>query len=294
MNGYILLNKPHGISSFKALTQLKDSLCKKTGVPFKKIKLGHAGTLDPLAEGLLLVGVGKGTKMMPYLLTADKTYVAEIFLGKTSSTGDEEGEKVDSLQRDDIPNSNEIHAILNNFLGTIEQMPPVYSALKIDGKRACDRIRNGENVVLQSRQVEIFSLRVLHYSFPSLKIQVHCSSGTYIRTLAEDIGKSLQTGAYLSGLIRTQIGQHFLLSDAVTAQDVLEHDILKFSARHFNIPCIQVSKEIFQRLQDGQKVKTDTAQQFISDQERVMFVCEEKIFGIGEQKDGILIPRKNF
>lgn len=192
--------KPVGPSSNQFLNMLRRTINKK--------KIGHAGTLDPLAEGILIIGIDRaGTKLMDSFMKLEKEYIADIYLGATSVTDDAEGpvttKAPDSYQ---IPNEETIKKVLDNFVGTIDQIPPKYSALKIGGKPAYERIRKGEEFELSSRKIEIHSIEILQYSFPHLSIKVTCGSGTYIRTLAKDIGEKLETGAYLAGLIRTRIG----------------------------------------------------------------------------------------
>lgn len=192
--------KPVGASSNQYLNILRRTINKK--------KIGHAGTLDPLAEGILIIGIDRtGTRLMDSFMKQEKEYVASIELGATSETDDGEGpitKKDPHSYR--IPNEEAIKKALSDFIGTIDQIPPKYSALKIGGKPAYERIRKGEKFELSSRKVEIRSIDIINYKFPHLEVKVTCGSGTYIRTLAKDLGEKLQTGAYLTGLIRTRIG----------------------------------------------------------------------------------------
>ncbi|HSX47898.1 MAG TPA: tRNA pseudouridine(55) synthase TruB [Candidatus Nanoarchaeia archaeon] len=204
MNGLLLINKPKGITSFDVIRQLR----RTTGVK----KIGHAGTLDPLATGLMLMLFGTACRKAQQFSKLDKTYVAELTLGFNSSTGDAEGELIAISDR--IPTQSELETVLNKFIGEIEQTPSVYSAIKIDGKEAYKYARAGQAVEVPSRKVTINSIELLSYSYPLVKIEADVSSGTYIRSLAEDIGKELGTGAYLSGLERTRVGD-FEASEAV-------------------------------------------------------------------------------
>lgn len=172
----------------------------------KKIKVGHAGTLDPFATGLLIVLVGKATKRADEFLKLDKTYEFTAKLGEVSTTGDTEGEI--TVNGDDTPSKNAVLAALEKFTGEITQIPPSYSAIKIDGKRAYKLAREGKKVEIPPRQVTVSRLQVAEYDYPYLKCVCDVSSGTYIRTLVEDIGKSLNTGAYCLELRRTRIGDH--------------------------------------------------------------------------------------
>jgi tRNA pseudouridine55 synthase len=170
-------------------------------------RVGHAGTLDPLAEGILVLGVGReATKKLQSIVKSEKEYVAEVKLGEESSTDDEEGEKtaVKSAAR---PSEEAVRNALKNFVGEIEQTPPVYSAVKVRGKPAHRRVRRGEKVELEPRKVEIKSIELLEYKWPRLKIRAVTGPGVYIRALARDIGRHLGTGAYLSALERTRVGE---------------------------------------------------------------------------------------
>lgn len=176
-------------------------------------KVGHAGTLDPQAEGLLIVLVGKEyTKKSDEFLKLDKTYEFDISLGENSTTGDVEGEKttVSSIE----PTKKQIEEALKKFVGKISQTPPQYSAIKIDGKRAYKSAREGQKVVIEPRNVNIYNLELKDYKYPKVSLSADVSSGTYIRSLAEDIGKYLGTGAYCTKIVRTKIGD-YNLKDAI-------------------------------------------------------------------------------
>lgn len=191
--------KPVGPSSNQFLNQLRRTLNKK--------KIGHAGTLDPLAEGILVIGIDReGTKLLDSCIKQNKEYLAEIFLGAVSETDDREGPVVEVPTKNAPPSREEIEKTLKELTGVISQTPPKYSALKINGKPAYERVRNGEVVNLTPRKVEIFNIEVIDYRFPTLTIKVTCGSGTYIRTLSRDIGEKLGTGAYLASLTRTRVG----------------------------------------------------------------------------------------
>ena len=176
-------------------------------------KIGHAGTLDPLATGVLLVCIGKNTKKINELMATQKKYIADIDLSAISTTLDAEGE-LTPVTVTQIPSKEKIEESLKQFIGTIEQIPPKYSAIKIGGKPAYKWAREGKEVPIASRPITIDSIEILDYSWPNLKIKVNCGKGTYIRSLARDIGKSLSTGGYLTGLMRTQVGP-YTLDDAL-------------------------------------------------------------------------------
>ena len=199
----ILVDKPAGISSFGVVAKVRGFLRAKFS---HKVKVGHTGTLDPFATGLLILLSGKMTKKSNDFLKLDKVYEATMKLGYTSTTGDPEGElkEIDNT----IPGINQIKNIINNFIGTIDQKVPSFSAVKINGERAYKLARAGKDFETPTRKITIYNIEIMSYNYPELKIKVHCSSGTYIRTLAEDIGKELGTGAYLTALRRTKIGNY--------------------------------------------------------------------------------------
>lgn len=203
MNKIVLIDKPTGMTSFGVVARLRRKISEQVG---HKVKVGHTGTLDPFATGLMILLVGKATKRSDEFLKLDKWYEATICLGKVSSTGDTEGELTDVSA--DIPTKEQICQTITQFIGEIKQTPPAFSAIKIDGQRAYKLARQGKTVDMPSRSVQIYALELVDYNYPILKIKTHVSSGTYIRTLAEDIGKSLGTGAYCQELRRTKIAEY--------------------------------------------------------------------------------------
>jgi len=204
--GFILINKPSGITSHDVVDKLREI----TGVR----KIGHAGTLDPFATGLLILAIGKEfTKKLSIFQKKDKEYIATLRLGAESDTFDRDG-KIVERKVEKIPEKEEVEEILKIFLGEIEQIPPAFSAKKIKGKKLYELARKGIKVQPKLQKVKIHEISILEYNFPYLKIKVKCSSGTYIRSLANDIGKKLGCGAYLEELVRTKIGK-FSLEEAV-------------------------------------------------------------------------------
>lgn len=201
-DGIILIDKPAQMTSFGVVARVRRVLSKSLG---HKVKVGHTGTLDPFATGLMIIVTGKECRNAAHYTKLDKIYEATIVLGKMSTTGDPEGEL--SVGSDYQPTEEEIRAVLHHFAGVITQRPPIFSAIKINGKRAYDLARKGEVVEIPEREVTIYSLELIAYTYPELKIRTHVSSGTYIRSLAVDIGEALSTGAYCQSLRRTQIGE---------------------------------------------------------------------------------------
>jgi len=198
----LLVDKPAGITSFGVVARVRRRLSEQLG---KKAKVGHTGTLDPFATGLMIIVTGKECRNAMNYSKLDKEYEAVIRLGQVSTTGDPEGEITNVS--DTQPTKEAIEAALEQFRGEITQRPPIFSAIKINGRRAYDLARKGEVVEMPERQVTVFSLELLEYTYPDIRVRTHVSSGTYIRSLAEDIGAVLATGAYCVELRRTKVGE---------------------------------------------------------------------------------------
>ncbi len=203
IEGLLLIDKPEGVSSFGVVAKVRG--CIKAGLGLKKYKVGHTGTLDPAATGLLVLAIGKYTKRVPELIKQDKTYEVTMTLGKTSTTGDKEGDL--SVVSDAQPSIDDVKAVLQQFTGTLLQTPPAFSAIKIDGQRAYKLARDGKEVSIEPRPATIYANTFVSYDYPEVKFVSEVGSGTYIRSLVEDIGTALMTGAYMSDLRRTKIGQ---------------------------------------------------------------------------------------
>jgi len=205
----IAINKQVGPTSFDIVAKVRKITNTK--------KVGHAGTLDPLASGVLVVAVGReDTKKISSIVEKEKEYVAEITLGEESTTDDNEGEKL--LISSEIPMLEDIKIVILNFIGEIMQVPPQFSAIKIGGQRAYKTARQGLPVELPARPVIVKDIELLEYAYPILKIRVVTGPGVYIRSLARDIGRELGTGAYMSGLIRTRVGE-FTIDMALTIEE---------------------------------------------------------------------------
>ena len=219
MDGYFLIDKTKGWTSFDVVAKVRSEL-KKLGI--QKPKVGHCGTLDPLATGLLIIVVGSFTKKAQDFTKMDKSYEATIQLGFTSSTDDEEGEKLPVSSRQ--PSEKEVVLALQDFEGAITQVPPAYSAIKVGGKRAYKEARKGKEVTLEPRAVTIHAIENVEYKYPVLQFNVSVSSGTYIRSLARDMGNVLKTGAYLHELRRTSIGS-YTIDHAITMAQLNDQNI---------------------------------------------------------------------
>ena len=207
MQGLLLIDKPAEWTSFDAVNYVRRLIATHEDKKPKSIKVGHTGTLDPFATGLLVLLIGKDyTRRAGELAKLHKTYEVTMRLGSISTTGDPEGEIAPFS--DKVPTETEVKAALKQFTGEIQQIPPAYSALKINGQRAYKLARAGKEVIMQPRSVVIDSLEVTFYNYPEVRLVAAVSSGTYIRTLVEDLGKVLGTGAYTSALRRTKVGSY--------------------------------------------------------------------------------------
>lgn len=218
----IPINKPYEWTSFDVVKKVKNQIVKKLrqtlDIRFKNFKVGHAGTLDPLAEGLVLICTGKATKKVNQLMADEKEYIATIELGKTTPSYDLETDYDNTFPTDHI-NEDLVNNILNFFIGEQDQVPPVYSAKNINGKRAYEYARKGEEVELKANKITIYEVELLNYQMPLITIKIVCSKGTYIRSLAYDIGKKLNSGGHLVKLIRTRIGS-YKLDSSLTIEEL--------------------------------------------------------------------------
>jgi tRNA pseudouridine55 synthase len=217
LSGILLVDKPQGWTSFDVVNYVRKAAATYVGKKPKHMKVGHTGTLDPMATGLLVLLVGTYTKRAPELSKVDKTYEVRMTLGLTSTTGDEEGEK--SAVSDLQPDLAAIEQVMGQFTGEQLQTPPIYSAIKVDGQRAYKLARQGKAVRIEARPITVYELQLTKYQYPEVTFSARVSSGTYIRALVEDMGTSLTTGAYLSGLRRTEVGS-YKLQDAITVDAI--------------------------------------------------------------------------
>lgn len=215
----LLFDKALDWTSFDLVQKVRNNLCR--AMKIKKLKVGHAGTLDPKATGLMILCTGKATKQIEMHQAGEKEYLASIKLGATTPSFDLETEEDAQFDTKHITQVA-TEAVLQQFLGEIEQVPPVFSAVKIDGQRAYTHARKGADVKMRSRLIHIRELELLVFSQEKIELRVVCSKGTYIRALARDIGKALDSGAYLIGLRRTRIGD-FKVDDALSVTDFLKN-----------------------------------------------------------------------
>jgi tRNA pseudouridine55 synthase len=214
MEGLLLVDKPAGWKSFEVVNYVRRIVANHEGKKPKNCKVGHCGTLDPFATGLLVLLVGKNyTRRAGELTKLDKTYEVIAEIGRVSSTGDPEGDKI--VVSTEVPERPEVIKALEKFTGEISQVPPAFSAIKVDGVRAYKLAREGKEVALEPRKITIHKTELINYIYPDIAFVTEVSSGTYIRTLVEDIGAELKTGAYTAELRRTTVGE-YKIEDAIT------------------------------------------------------------------------------
>ena len=213
MNGIIIINKPKGCTSHDIVYKVKKLFNEK---------VGHTGTLDPMAEGVLPILIGKGTLLSKYLINHDKKYIVKLQLGIKTDTADSEGKIIDEHQVNaELLNEENIIKVLKSFIGIQEQIPPIYSAIKVNGKKLYEYARKGQEVELRPRQIEIYDMKLIKYSVEDKQIEfeVFCGKGTYIRSLCEDIAEKFETVGYMKELKRTQVG-YFKIEDSITVDDL--------------------------------------------------------------------------
>ncbi|HZN32160.1 MAG TPA: tRNA pseudouridine(55) synthase TruB [Pirellulaceae bacterium] len=249
MFGFLNIDKPGGVTSRDVVNRVQRLV--------RPHKVGHAGTLDPLATGVLVVAVGPATRLIEYVQRLPKTYLATFLLGRSSDTEDIAGEVVE-LPGAAVPTETQLRAALPQFLGTIQQRPPAFSALKVAGQRAYDLARRGDAVELLPRPVEIYDLEILRYAYPELQLLIRCGSGTYVRSLGRDLAESLGTAAVMSALRRLVIGpftaETAIAADSLSASSI-EHQLLSPLMALGEMPRIEVNEAASLRLAQGQAIE---------------------------------------
>ena len=219
----LLINKPYTWSSFQAVNKLKHALKKHPSLlledKYVHLKIGHAGTLDPLATGLLIICTGKKTKEISQFQDLPKEYTGTFFIGATTLCYDKE-KAVDELFSIEHITKDFVYDVAKSFIGKQEQIPPMFSAVKVDGKRLYKLARVGQEIELKARPIEILEFEITNYNLPYIDFRIACTKGTYIRSIARDFGLALNSGAYLDALCRTKIG-HFSIEDAKTPEEFI-------------------------------------------------------------------------
>ncbi len=274
MDGFFLIDKEKGMTSFDVVRDVRRMIGVK--------KVGHSGTLDKSATGLLILAVGQGTKLLEYLIGFDKEYECVGRFGHVSDTYDSDGEVVKTDFSGEVSEEEMLEA-MKGFIGDISQMPPKYSALKVGGKRASDRVRSGEEVVLKARDIRIDEFEIVEYDWPEVKFRVKCGSGTYIRSLINDLGEKLGCGAYVGDLRRTKIGD-FSVEDAVILEVLsknVDQRLVSMEEMGRNFAVLELSDEDFEGLKDGRVLLGKKLEQ----EGVVVAFYKEKMVGVVEEVD---------
>ncbi len=289
IDGLLVVDKPSGMTSRTAVDAALRWFPRGT-------RLGHTGTLDPLATGLLVLCLGNATRLVEYVQKMGKTYRARFLLGARSDTDDADG-NVASVPGATAPEAAEVSACLASFLGTIEQVPPAYSAAKVRGRRAYDLARRGDEVALRPRAVTIYSIELLDYHYPHLDLQVHCGKGTYIRSLARDAGERLGCGALVETLRRTRLGP-FMVEEAVPLEadaETARAALLPMERAVVELPRLSLSETELGRLRRGQSVPLAEALARLENEGQVaVFDAEGRLVAIGciDSSCKLLLPSK--
>jgi len=285
VEGLLYIDKPSGPTSHDVVRTIR----RLAGIR----RVGHTGTLDPLATGLLIVCLGRATRLAEYLTGLDKQYVASIRLGQETDTYDAEGSVI--TEKPVNISASQLDSALDHFSGEIEQIPPMFSAVKIDGQPLYTRARQGEVIERPSRLISIYDLRLIQWSSPNMEIQVHCSSGTYLRTIAHDLGQYLGCGGYLASLRRISVGDH-LLEESIPLNDLTQENLTEL-IRSTDTAVRHLPREIFNSEQalaffHGQSVPIQIEQQPGS----LVRAYDDKsrFVGIIESVDNHWFPRKIF
>jgi len=269
MNGFLCVDKIAGITSRAVVNMVHRHV--------RPDKVGHAGTLDPLATGVLVVAVGRSTKLISYVQRMSKTYLAEFELGKISDTEDITGE-VQTQNVASVPSEEEVQAVCSQFEGEIMQLPPQFSALRVDGRRAYDLARAGKEAALSPRPIQIYETAVVEYEYPALRLHVQCGSGTYIRSLGRDIGKALGCGAVMSALRRTRIG-NFDLERSITSDELQSQDAIRENLQPpltgVDLTQRKLSPDQERDIVFGRPIKVDA-----SDEEFVAITSDDKFMAV--------------
>ena len=290
LNGWLIIDKPLHIGSTPVVSKLKWSL--------SPCKIGHAGTLDPLATGVLPIALGQATKLIPFVMDGKKIYEFQVTFGCETTTDDAAGEVINNSQN--RPTEEQIKNILPHFIGTILQIPPIYSALKINGERAYDLARNGQDLQLSPRPVQIDTLELLKFTGDTADFRVSCGKGTYVRSLGRDIGRMLGCFGHITVLRRLKCGP-FQISDTTplsvfeTKQDTIK--LLPMNTALNNFPTLILSEAEEKRLKQGQRipVRQLSTQPTITDLQDVFCLkYQDKIIGLGKCIHNIIQPYRIF
>ncbi|MBD3360817.1 tRNA pseudouridine(55) synthase TruB [Candidatus Peregrinibacteria bacterium] len=282
MNGFLLIDKDKGMTSFDVVREVRRIAGEK--------KVGHAGTLDPLATGLLLVAVGEGTKLLEFFIGSDKEYEVSAVFGFVSDTYDAEG-KIEKVNADAVFEKNDLEdAIKKYFIGEFYQMPPKFSALKIKGRRAYESARKGEKVELKARKVKLEIFDIIDFKWPKVSFRIKCGSGTYVRSLVHDLGQRLNCGAYVENLRRIKVG-NFSVADTVKLKNLdkkIDQYLISLEEAAKNFVVWKLNNEEFYGLSNGNILKNKKIEQ----EDFVMAFYKGKLVGVLENSDSGVKYRK--
>jgi tRNA pseudouridine55 synthase len=282
MNGLLVIDKPLGMTSRAAVDCVANW--------FRDTRVGHTGTLDPAATGVLVMCLGSATRLAEYVQALDKVYHADVMLGARSTTDDTEGLITPEPSAQPVTRY-EIDAVLPSFLGVIEQVPPAFSAAKVKGRRAYHLARRGKDVVIEPRQVRIDAIEILDFNHPILRIEVRCGKGTYIRSLARDLGERLGTGAYLSALRRMRVGS-FRVEDAIAPDDGADAALAHLRPVHqavAHLPRVVLPAPAAARFMNGQALPAERPEGEVA-----VFTDDGRLVAVGQVRGQVLDPIKVF
>lgn len=256
MDGLLIVNKPKGYTSHDVVNVVRKQLNIK--------KVGHTGTLDPNATGVLPILIGKATKISKYLIEHNKTYIATVKLGEKTDTGDSEGQVVETKKIPEGLKKEDINKVLQSFLGKQKQLPPMYSAIKVNGKKLYEYAREGKELEIKPRDIEIYKIELLEYKNSKIKFEVECSKGTYIRTLCEDIAEKIETVGYMEELQRTKVNnfqiENSILLDNITIENA-EQNIIKIEEVFKDKNTIELDSKKLELFLDGVKLTYNLPQE---------------------------------
>jgi tRNA pseudouridine55 synthase len=283
MNGILNILKPPGMTSHDVVSRIR----KITGIK----KVGHTGTLDPGAAGVLPVCIGKATKVVDYIMSGTKTYICELTLGNITDTLDKYGKFLNENNSDfSHVNIDLLNKVLEKFKGQISQTPPAFSAIKINGKRSYEMAREGQEVILPSRTVIIYKIEILNFALPTVMLKIECSKGTYIRSICHDIGTELGCGAYMSFLLRTKTGS-FTLNNSVILDELTKENVKNYiinSDLALDFKSIYIEDKYTKSLMNGNSIKIENHDEFNSNELVKVYILPDEFIAIGSIDDDIL------
>lgn len=288
--GILVINKSENMTSHDVVAILRKKLNMK--------RIGHTGTLDPMATGVIPICTGNSTRISEYIMNQGKSYIATLKFGESTTTYDSEGE-ITNISDNVSFTSDEINKVLKTFLGDISQTPPIYSAIKVNGKKLYEYARDNEKIEIKSRKVTVYDIKLLEIKNEFAKIYINCSKGTYIRSIIHDLGIKLNSYAHMTELIRTRVG-HFDLENSIDISKIdsysledLENSLISINDALYNFESIEVTKIIRDRLVNGQRINIkDLINIKIPKDEEIKIISENEFIGIAKINNNILKMEK--